>query len=50
LEWIGSGNEGAVFSGKINNQSIAVKKVKEVRETDIKHLAKLNHENIVKFM
>lgn len=26
-----------------------MKKVKDVREVDIKHLRKLNHENIVKF-
>lgn len=26
-----------------------MKKVKDVRETDIRHLRKLNHENIVKF-
>ncbi|KAG5682050.1 hypothetical protein PVAND_011438 [Polypedilum vanderplanki] len=50
LEWIGSGAQGAVFSGKINNQMVAIKKVKELHETDVKHLSKLEHENIVKFI
>lgn len=50
LEWVGSGAQGAVFSGKLNNQVIAIKKVREIRETDVRHLAKLNHENIVKIL
>lgn len=49
IEWLGSGAQGAVFSGKLFNEVVAVKKVKDVREVDIKHLRKLNHENIVKF-
>lgn len=49
LEWLGSGAQGAVFSGKFNNEVVAIKKVRDVKETDIKHLKKLNHENIVKF-
>lgn len=49
IEWLGSGAQGAVFSGKLYNDIVAVKKVKDVRETDIRHLRKLNHENIVKF-
>lgn len=49
IEWLGSGAQGAVFSGKLYNEIVAVKKVKDVRETDIRHLRKLNHENIVKF-
>lgn len=49
LEWLGSGAQGAVFSGKIRNEIVAVKKVRDVRETEIKHLRKLDHENIVKF-
>jgi mitogen-activated protein kinase kinase kinase 13 len=35
--------------GKINNEWVAVKKVKEKLETDIRHLRKLNHPNIVTF-
>ncbi|TDG45265.1 hypothetical protein AWZ03_008327 [Drosophila navojoa] len=49
LDWLGSGAQGAVFSGKLNNEIVAVKKVKELKETDIKHLRKLDHENIIKF-
>ncbi|XP_076225107.1 mitogen-activated protein kinase kinase kinase 13 wallenda isoform X5 [Nomia melanderi] len=49
LQWLGSGAQGAVFSGKLNKEIVAVKKVREPRETDIKHLRKLNHPNIVQF-
>lgn len=33
----------------LNNQPVAVKKVSELKETDIRNLRKLNHPNIVKF-
>ncbi|XP_045462128.1 mitogen-activated protein kinase kinase kinase 13-B isoform X2 [Harmonia axyridis] len=49
LTYLGCGGQGAVFSGKINNEPIAVKKVSDIKETDIKNLRKLNHPNIVKF-
>uniref|UniRef100_A0A1A9W763 Mitogen-activated protein kinase kinase kinase dlk-1 n=1 Tax=Glossina brevipalpis TaxID=37001 RepID=A0A1A9W763_9MUSC len=49
LHWLGSGAQGAVFSGRLKNETVAVKKVKDVKETDIKHLRKLDHENIIKF-
>ncbi|RWS31667.1 mitogen-activated protein kinase kinase kinase 13-B-like protein [Leptotrombidium deliense] len=49
LQWLGSGAQGAVFLGRLNNELVAVKKVKEKSETDIKHLRKLNHPNIVAF-
>ncbi|XP_075162453.1 mitogen-activated protein kinase kinase kinase 13 wallenda isoform X2 [Haematobia irritans] len=49
LQWLGSGAQGAVFSGKLKNEIVAVKKVKDAKETDIKHLRKLDHENIIKF-
>ena len=49
LQWLGSGAQGAVFMGKYMEEQVAVKKVKEEFETDIKHLSKLNHPNIVKF-
>ncbi|XP_011299586.1 mitogen-activated protein kinase kinase kinase 13 isoform X2 [Fopius arisanus] len=49
LEWLGSGAQGAVFRGLLNKEIVAVKKVREPRETDIRHLRKLNHPNVVKF-
>lgn len=49
LKWIGSGAQGNVFSGKLDGAIVAVKKVKDPCETDIKHLRKLDHQNIVKF-
>lgn len=49
LQWLGSGAQGAVFRGKYKNEIVAVKKVRDQKETDIKHLRKLNHPNIVKF-
>lgn len=49
LEWLGSGAQGTVFSGYLRNEIVAVKKVRDYKETDIKHLRKLDHENIIKF-
>lgn len=49
LKFLGCGGQGAVFSGKLNNEDVAVKKVSDIKETDIKNLRKLNHPNIVKF-
>ncbi|XP_040176094.1 mitogen-activated protein kinase kinase kinase 13 isoform X1 [Anopheles arabiensis] len=49
MVWLGSGAQGAVFCGKLRNELVAVKKVRELKETDIRHLRKLDHENIVKF-
>ena len=49
LEWLGAGAQGAVFVGKYMGEIVAVKKVKEEIETDIRHLRKLNHPNIVQF-
>uniref|UniRef100_A0A1I8EW43 Mitogen-activated protein kinase kinase kinase n=1 Tax=Wuchereria bancrofti TaxID=6293 RepID=A0A1I8EW43_WUCBA len=50
LEWLGSGSQGAVFSGQLNDRLVAVKKVKDKSETEIKHLQHLNHENLIKFI
>lgn len=49
LEWLGSGAQGTVFSGYLRNEIVAVKKVRDIKETDIKHLRKLDHDNIIKF-
>lgn len=49
LEWLGSGAQGTVFSGYLRNEIVAVKKVRDHKETDIKHLRRLDHENIIKF-
>lgn len=49
LEFLGSGAQGAVYSGKLGSEIVAVKKVRDVRETDIQNLRKLDHENIIKF-
>lgn len=49
LEWLGSGAQGAVFKGKLRGEWVAVKKVKDLKETDVKHLKKLNHANVIQF-
>ncbi|XP_063910272.1 mitogen-activated protein kinase kinase kinase 13-like isoform X2 [Zophobas morio] len=49
LTYLGCGGQGIVFSGMLNNQPVAVKKVLDIKETDIRNLRKLNHPNIVKF-
>ena len=47
LQWLGSGAQGAVFVGKLDNELVAVKKVKEEKDANIHHLRKLNHPNII---
>ncbi|WAR10849.1 M3K12-like protein [Mya arenaria] len=49
LQWLGSGAQGPVFLGKLHGEEVAVKKVRDVKETDIKNLRKLNHENVIPF-
>lgn len=49
LEFLGSGAQGAVFCGRLKGELVAVKKVREKVETDIKHLKKLSHRNVVSF-
>ena len=49
LELIGTGIEGSVYRGKLDGQNIACKRVKTKEETNIKHLKKLNHINVIKF-
>uniref|UniRef100_A0A6I8NMV9 Mitogen-activated protein kinase kinase kinase n=1 Tax=Ornithorhynchus anatinus TaxID=9258 RepID=A0A6I8NMV9_ORNAN len=38
LQWVGSGAQGAVFLGRFHGEDVAVKKVRDLKETDIKHL------------
>ncbi|XP_054274233.1 mitogen-activated protein kinase kinase kinase 13-like isoform X2 [Macrosteles quadrilineatus] len=49
LHWLGSGAQGYVYRGRLKNEYVAVKTVREQKETDIRHLRKLNHPNIVQF-
>jgi mitogen-activated protein kinase kinase kinase 13 len=49
LKWLGSGSQGVVFLGVYKGQEVAVKKVRHEKETDIRHLRKLQHPNIVAF-
>lgn len=35
-----------VFGGNLHGEMVAVKKLRDSAETDLKHLKKLNHENI----
>lgn len=49
-EFITSGAEGSVFKAKLHGQTIAVKRVKNKAETEIKHLKQLRHHNIVRFI
>lgn len=37
---MGSGAQGAVFLGRFHGEEVAVKKVRDLKETDIKHLTK----------
>lgn len=43
------GSQGDVFYGKLSNTPVAVKRVKDVSLTKIRHLRELNHKNILKF-
>ena len=49
LNWLDRGSQGVVFVGDYNGEPVAVKKVTSKADTDIRHLRKLNHPNIVAF-
>ena len=49
LVFVGSGGQGAVYRGKYKGETVAVKMVKDVRETETHHLNSLRHANIVHF-
>ncbi|XP_075990656.1 mitogen-activated protein kinase kinase kinase 12-like [Anticarsia gemmatalis] len=47
--YLGAGAQGIVFRGNLKGEMVAVKKLRERSETNIKHLRKLDHQNIVRF-
>ncbi|CAL8108773.1 unnamed protein product [Calicophoron daubneyi] len=49
LKWLGSGAQGVVFRGCLRGETVAVKKVNSRSDTNIVHLRRLKHPNIVQF-
>ncbi|XP_050683413.1 mitogen-activated protein kinase kinase kinase 12-like isoform X1 [Leptidea sinapis] len=50
LFFLGSGGQGTVYGAQLNGKRVAVKQLHTKTETNMKHLLKLQHENIVKFI
>ncbi|CAF4744219.1 unnamed protein product [Pieris macdunnoughi] len=50
LFYLGSGAQGVVFGAHLDGEKVAVKQLRTKHETNIRHLLKLNHENIVRFL
>ena len=44
LQFINSGGQGAVYRAEHHGRIVAVKKVKDLKGIEIKHLLKLKHE------
>jgi len=49
LKFIDSGGQGAVYKAEYQGRMVAVKKVRDPKEIEIKHLLKLKHENVIEF-
>ena len=49
LEFVDSGGQGAVYKAEHQSEIVAVKKVRDSKEIEIKHLLKLKHEHIIEF-
>ncbi|CAH1647414.1 unnamed protein product [Spodoptera littoralis] len=49
LVYLGAGAQGIVFGGQYRGELVAVKQLRDKNDCNIKHLRKLNHENIVQF-
>lgn len=47
--WLASGAQGTVYKCRLRNETVAVKRVKDKKETDIRHLRQLHHPNIIRF-
>jgi serine/threonine protein kinase len=50
LRWIGSGAQGAVFQGEFSGQPVAVKQVHEQSDTELQHLRRLRHPNVIRLI